>query len=101
QYSHEECLKLVSQYEYGIGVGRAAQEMMAMGLKVIIAGRNYSGAVTNRNLPIHLSSNCNSNILQKDVKSFEEDLKQAEVITNKNLLDMRNYVKNYLQVIGV
>lgn len=45
--SHEDALKLVSTYNYGIGVGRAALEMFALDVKQIIAGRMFGGLITN------------------------------------------------------
>ena len=38
-FNWNEAIEIVSEYEYGIGVGRSAIEMLAMGMKVIIAGR--------------------------------------------------------------
>jgi len=45
--SREETLQMVSTYKYGIGVGRCAQEMMALGVKVMIAGVKLGGLITN------------------------------------------------------
>lgn len=41
--SQEESWKLISQYQYGIGVGRCALEMYQLGLKVLISGEHWGG----------------------------------------------------------
>lgn len=49
RFTQEESWKHIAQYEYGIGVGRCALEMMAMGVKVMIAGQEFAGLITNDN----------------------------------------------------
>jgi hypothetical protein len=46
--SHEQALSIVSSYNYGIGVGRCALEMMALNVKTFIAGRRVGGLITNK-----------------------------------------------------
>lgn len=45
--TQEEALKFISTFKYGVGVGRCAQEMMALGVKVMIAGIKVGGLITN------------------------------------------------------
>jgi hypothetical protein len=98
--NREEALNIVSTYEYGIGVGRCVLEMLAMGMKVIVAGRNYAGAITNDNFDIHHKSNCNSNILKSNVSNFEKDLASAEILKDCSKLYMANYINDYLSIIN-
>lgn len=41
----QTALQRVAQYRYGIGVGRCALEMMAMGLKVLLFGKDFGGVI--------------------------------------------------------
>lgn len=45
----QKALRQVSQYRYGIGVGRCALEMMTMGLKVLIFGKDFGGIIRSEN----------------------------------------------------
>lgn len=47
--SQEEAWKLISEYRYGIGVGRCAMEMMALGVKVMICGNQFGGLIMDMN----------------------------------------------------
>lgn len=44
--SQEEAWSIASRYRYGVGVGRAALEMHALGLRVIYAGADFGGIAT-------------------------------------------------------
>jgi hypothetical protein len=47
ELTHKEILEVISQYEYGIGTGRCALEIIALGLKVLIAGNKIGGIMIN------------------------------------------------------
>lgn len=102
KYSFEECLEIVSGYEIGIGVGRAALEMIAMGLKVIIAGRHYSGPILNqKDFEMQWKSNCNSDVGITGVINFEKDvnkIREAEAVDPLQV-DMRNFASKYVEEI--
>lgn len=46
--TQEQAWQQVARFKYGIGVGRCALEMMAIGLRVLILGDNVGGIVTTR-----------------------------------------------------
>lgn len=57
-------LRMVSQYRFGIGVGRCALEMMAMGLKVMIFGKAFGGLIlSNQDLERQREANLNGNVI--------------------------------------
>lgn len=46
QVTQAEAWQIASGYRYGVGVGRCALEMMALGLKVMVAGAEFGGLIT-------------------------------------------------------
>lgn len=68
--THTDALKLVSTYSYGVGVGRAALEMMVFDIKQIIAGRQLGGLITNEEeFELQRAVNMNGRI-----NTYSEDL---------------------------
>lgn len=62
--SQDEALSRVAQYRYGIGVGRCALEMMAIGLKVLIFGKGLGGLVlSGDDFERQREANFNSNVV--------------------------------------
>lgn len=62
--SQSEALHRVSQYRYGIGVGRCALEMMAMGMKVLIFGKDLGGLIlSSDDFDRQREANFNANVI--------------------------------------
>jgi hypothetical protein len=61
--NQNEALRRVAQYRYGIGVGRCALEMMAMGMKVMIFGKGLGGLIISHDdYERQSAANFNSNV---------------------------------------
>ena len=94
--THEECLNLVSQYSYGIGVGRCALEMVGMGLPVLLAGKNLGGTlVTADDFSFH--SDCNFNTSLSNSIGIANDIQKVQTsslgISKTNIdLDLNNWI---------
>lgn len=99
----KELFDIVSQYEIGIGVGRAALEMLAMGLKVIVAGRNYSEPINNELVLINQrNTNINSDMYIRSVDNFANDiklLKESNYYVHPDVIDMRAQAVKYLNLL--
>jgi hypothetical protein len=96
-YTHSECLDIVSKYQIGIGVGRSALEMLGMGLKVIVAGKEYGGLINNTTeLKKHWETNFNSKYISNS--DFIEDLRNIDDVEvfNVEKFNMSNFINNYL-----
>ncbi|QDZ10528.1 hypothetical protein [Devosia ginsengisoli] len=59
-----EALERVAHYRYGIGVGRCALEMMEIGLKVMIFGKDFGGLIlSSADFERQLGANFNANVM--------------------------------------
>lgn len=65
--SQELAWTMISNYKYGIGVGRCALEMYHLGLKVVIAGAKFGGLLASDNdFEVQQSTNFNSRLITYD-----------------------------------
>lgn len=104
--TQEQAWDYVSRYQYGIGVGRCAMEMMAMGMKVMIAGAEFGGIATNEiEWELQRQTNFNGRIVtyNRDIETCIQAKDKIYVPTKENLLSLdisnRNdylYLKQHL-----
>jgi hypothetical protein len=96
----KEVLDYVNKFEVGIGVGRCALEMLAMGMKVIIAGSRYGGYINDDiSLEKHLYWNCNSAHYCNTRGGFDTDLEYIRDTKSQidlELINMENKVGEYI-----
>lgn len=99
--SHMECLRSVAKYSIGIGVGRCALEMLAMGCKVIVAGDNYGGLIDCEpafDHHHHWNFNSKGDSKQPFPDDFADVLQRARECNfepDLSKIDMRNYISEY------
>jgi hypothetical protein len=96
-----ECLDCVSQYEIGVGVGRSAIEMLAMNMKVIVAGKEYGGTIVNDDdLQKHWDTNFNST--HKSSLDFEWDVERIKKAKefDRNMFDMKKVAQKYIEFLN-
>lgn len=73
----ETALRRVSQYRFGIGVGRCALEMMAIGMKVVIFGKDFGGLILSQSdYERQRDANFNGNVIT-GVASMTEAVERA------------------------
>jgi hypothetical protein len=73
-----QALGIVSRHRYGIGVGRCALEMVAMGMKVIIFGKSFGGLILSQS-DFEKQRDCNFNgSVLTGVGSIEEAFDRIE-----------------------
>lgn len=85
----KEALARVARHKYGIGVGRCALEMMAIGLKVLIFGKDLGGLILSQeDFDKQRSANFNSNVitgvgsLREGIERIEESLNVSPTFQN-------------------
>lgn len=65
--SQSQILREISTYDYGIGVGRCALEMYALGLKILVIGGQFGGLVMSpADFEAQLKTNFNGRIITYD-----------------------------------
>ena len=77
----QEALRRVARYRYGIGVARCALEMMAMGLKVVIFGKDFGGLILSESdFETQQAANFNANVMTGVASIREAALRVDEAL---------------------
>jgi hypothetical protein len=100
--THDQCLAFATEFSGGAGVGRAVLELLGMGLKCMVVGRQYGGPVRNdTDLIAHLEHNCNSSF-STSTGNLNNDYAQlvAGGVITKSLIDMNVRKSDYVAVIN-
>lgn len=95
--------EIISGYSYGIGVGRSALEMMSLGLKVMIAGNEFGGIITNdAEFENHKLSNFGGGVttfsrkMHVCVESFDQSIVRT-IDIHDELPHIEQTIRDYLQ----
>lgn len=96
--SREQMLELISSYKYGIGVGRCFQEMCALDIKALIAGRQIGGLITNTlEFQKQLETNMNGRVITFSDKIDECLANLDNTILGTNDITQLNHVEEVLK----
>ena len=100
--TQSEAHEIISEYSYGIGVGRCALEMYSMGLKVLIAGERFGGvALDHSDYLAQQSVNFNGRVRTGDAE-IRDCIKLIDHSYQPllSMLDMRNMIPRYQKIIN-
>jgi hypothetical protein len=103
RFNKRDILKhILKRYDIGIGVGKCAQEMLSLNMKVLIIGTNIGGFIlTQKDFDFHIKQNCNSSI-SNSLGSIEKDIEYVSNHERKkiNLPSFNEYlffIKNLIE----
>ena len=98
----QDAWEIVQAYDYGIGVGRCALEMLALDLKVMIAGIEFAGIMTNEHdFDVQRRTNMNGRVVTFDrsvetcIASFEQSITRTSDI-HEELPHIKSMIDDYL-----
>jgi hypothetical protein len=88
--TREETLQTIAKYKYGIGVGRCAQELFALGVQTIIAGQRFGGLImTNDDYELQLGTNMNGRVV-----TFSQNIRQCLERIDKSIVRWHDIAKD-------